>query len=164
MAAVPKSNYEPLITVRIPTSGQPRLLLTYQKKKLFTVDGLLYIISITLAKIAILLFLYRIFKVVPKFRYCAWAVGAIATLWATISVLLIIFSCRPIPAAFRFSIRLRPTTVCAISAPKVIIIFGICNIFVDFMLLIMPMPLLWTLHMTAAKKLGVSVIFANGAL
>ena len=134
------------------------------QQKLFATDGLLYIVSITLAKLAILLFLYRIFRVVPKFRYTAWAVGTIATLWAFISVLLIIFSCRPVPAAFRLSIRLRPTTVCTISAPKVTIVFGICNIFVDFMLLIMPMPLLWTLHMTAAKKLGVCIIFANGAL
>ena len=42
--------------------------------------------------------------------------------------------------------------------------FGVCNIFADFMLLIMPMPLLWTLYMSEAKNIGVSVVFANGAV
>ncbi|KAF6235492.1 hypothetical protein HO173_006175 [Letharia columbiana] len=32
------------------------------------------------------------------------------------------------------------------------------------MLLLMPMPLLWTLHMTRAKKIGVSIVFANGGV
>ena len=86
------------------------------------------------------------------------------TVWALVTVLLVVFSCNPIAAAFSLQIRLLPTTVCKISAPKVETIFGFCNIFVDFMLLFMPMPLLWTLHMTKAKKIGVSVVFANGAV
>ena len=127
-------------------------------------DGLLYVVSVTFAKLAILIFMYRIFRIVPKFRYTAWTIGVIMALWAFISVLLVIFSCRPVAAAFDYSVRMLPTTVCPISAPRVEIVFGFCNIFVDFMLLVMPMPLLWTLHMNKAKKIGVSVVFANGAV
>ena len=127
-------------------------------------DGLLYVVSITFAKLAILIFMYRIFKIVPKFRYTSWAIGVIMTLWALISVLLVSFSCKPVAGAFVFAVRHRPTTACPISAPKVEIVFGFCNIFVDFLLLVMPMPLLWTLHMNKAKKIGVSVVFANGVV
>lgn len=131
---------------------------------LVAVDGLLYVVSITLAKFAILIFLYRIFKVSTKFRYTSWAIGAIMAVWATITVLLVCFSCKPLAASFNYKLRYAPTTVCKPESYDVENIFGFCNIFVDFMLLIMPMPLLWTLHMTRTKKVGVSIIFANGAV
>ena len=75
-----------------------------------------------------------------------------------------IFACRPIAATFNYKMRYAPTTVCKIFAPTVTNIFGFCNIIVDFILLIMPMPLLWKLQMTTAKKIGVSIVFANGAV
>lgn len=34
-------------------------------------DGYLYVLAITLAKVSLLLFLYRLFKVDPKFRYAS---------------------------------------------------------------------------------------------
>ena len=128
------------------------------------IDGLLYVVSITVAKLAILIFLYRIFQVSPKFRYTSWAVGAIMTVWAIVSVLLVCFSCKPLAASFNFKLRVAPTTVCKPESYDVENIFGFCNILADFMLLLMPMPLLWTLHMTRAKKIGVSIVFANGAV
>lgn len=84
--------------------------------------------------------------------------------WATITVLLVCFSCKPIAAGFNYKLRFAPTTVCKPESYDVENIFGFCNIFVDFMLLLMPMPLLWTLHMTRTKKVGVSIVFANGAV
>lgn len=86
------------------------------------------------------------------------------TVWALVTVLLVCFSCKPLAGAFNFKVRMLPTTVCRISAPRVEKIFGFCNIIVDFMLLFLPMPLLWKLQMTRARKIGVSVVFANGAV
>ena len=149
---------------RFVTSDHAKTTTSNRCEQLVVADGLLYVASVTFAKLAILIFMYRIFKIVPKFRYTGWTIGIIMSLWALISILLVSFSCRPVRAAFVYSVRARPTTVCPISAPKVEIVFGFCNIFVDFVLLIMPMPLLWTLHMTKAKKIGVSVVFANGAV
>ena len=59
-----------------------------------------------------------------------------------ITVLLVCFSCKPLAGAFNFQVRIRPITVCKISASKVDNLFGFCNIIVDFMLLLLPMPLL----------------------
>ena len=163
MTAIPKTAFTGFVAVRNPTH-QAKKTPSNPYQQLIVADGLLYVVSVTFAKLAILIFMYRIFRIVPKFRYTAWAIGVIMSLWAFISVLLVIFSCRPVVAAFDYNVRMLPTTVCPISAPKVEIVFGFCNIFVDFMLLIMPMPLLWTLHMNRAKKIGVSVVFANGAV
>ncbi len=84
--------------------------------------------------------------------------------WAVVSVLLVCLSCKPLAASFDYQLRFAPTTVCKPESYDVENIFGFCNIFVDFMLLLMPMPLLWTLHMSRAKKIGVSIVFANGAV
>lgn len=84
--------------------------------------------------------------------------------WATISVLLVCLSCKPLAASFNFKLRFAPTTVCKPESYDVENIFGFCNIIVDFMLLLMPMPLLWKLQMTRTKKTGVAVVFANGAV
>lgn len=124
----------------------------------------MYVTAITLAKFAILIFLYRIFKVSTRFRYTSWAVAAIMGVWALVTVLLVIFSCKPLAAGFNYKLRLAPTTVCKPESYNTENIFGFCNIFADFMLLAMPMPLLWTLHMSREKKIGVSVVFANGAV
>lgn len=86
------------------------------------------------------------------------------TVWATVTVLLVCFSCKPLAASFSYKLRIAPTTVCKPESYDVENVFGFCNIIVDFMLLLMPMPLLWTLHMTRAKKIGVSIVFANGAV
>lgn len=80
--------------------------------------------------------------------------------WSLVTVLLVCFSCKPLAASFNYKLRYAPTRVCKPESYDVETIFGFCNI----MLLLMPMPLLWTLHMTRAKKIGVSIVFANGGV
>ncbi|KAF6227861.1 hypothetical protein HO133_007589 [Letharia lupina] len=84
--------------------------------------------------------------------------------WSLITVLLVCFSCKPLAASFNYKLRYASTTVCKPELYDVENIFGYGNIFVDFMLPLMPMPLLWKLHMTRAKKIGVSIVFANGGV
>lgn len=129
-----------------------------------SVDGLLYVFAISLVKLSILLFLYRLFGINRKFRYTAWVVGFIISVWGLVTLLLAIFSCRPILAAFNFRLRVDPKTVCKPEDYNVENIFGFCNILADFALLLMPMPMLWTLHMPTAKKVGIAIVFANGLL
>ncbi|KAI4129508.1 MAG: hypothetical protein LQ341_006563, partial [Variospora aurantia] len=47
------------------------------------VRGHLYILGLTLAKLSLLLFLYRIFRVDRTFRILSWLLGAILTIWTT---------------------------------------------------------------------------------
>ncbi|KAI4144490.1 MAG: hypothetical protein L6R39_004159 [Caloplaca ligustica] len=126
------------------------------------VRGYLYILGSTLAKLSLLLFLYRIFRIDLTFRILSWILGAILTIWTTVSLLLCIFACRPIKASWVLSVQLDPRTKCPIKAYEVNNIHGICNIITDFALLIMPAPLVWKLNANAKKKLGLVVVFGTG--
>ncbi|MCJ1459519.1 hypothetical protein MMC28_009898 [Mycoblastus sanguinarius] len=57
-----------------------------------------------------------------------------------------------------------PKTVCYPESYEVINVYGFCNIVTDFMLLLMPMPLVAGLQMARTKKIGVALVFATGAL
>lgn len=102
----------------------------------------IYVIVMMLAKSALLLFLYRIFKFDTKFRYMTWALGTIIVLWSIISVLLLMFSCRPTTAPRNLAQRLDPKTVFYPESYIVINYYDFCNSITDFALIPMPVPLL----------------------
>ncbi|KAL8919435.1 MAG: hypothetical protein Q9208_006813 [Pyrenodesmia sp. 3 TL-2023] len=126
------------------------------------VRGYLYTIGLTFAKLSLLIFLYRIFRVDRTYRILSWILGAILIIWTTVSLLLSIFACKPIKASWVLSIMLDPRTKCPIKAYDVNNIHGICNIITDFALLILPAPLVWKLHVSGKKKLGLAVVFGTG--
>ena len=128
------------------------------------VDGYLYMIVTMLAKMSLLLFIYRNFKVSTKFRYTAWVVGTVIVLWTAVSVALAIFSCRPLTASWNLKERMDPSTVCRPEPYMVELVYGYCNIIADFALLIMPLPLLYNLKMPTGKKIATSIVFATGSL
>ncbi|KAL8705639.1 MAG: hypothetical protein Q9201_001276 [Fulgogasparrea decipioides] len=128
------------------------------------VDGYLYVIAITLAKMSLLLFLYRIFNVDKRFRIASRITGTGLTIWATVTVLLSIFSCRPVAASWNWKLRNDPKTVCEPKSYKVEKIYGFCNVITDAVLIAMPIPLIWNMQMDLKKKLGVAMVFATGAL
>lgn len=128
------------------------------------VRGYLYILGLTLAKLSLLLFLYRIFKIDLTFRVLSWILGAVLVVWTTVSLLLCIFACKPIKASWVLSVQLDPATKCPIKAYDVNNIHGYCNIITDFALLLMPAPLVWKLHVDSKKKLGLAVVFGTGIL
>lgn len=99
-----------------------------------------------------------------KFRYTSWVLTFIITVWALVTLLLCTFSCRPIIAAFNYKAQKDPKTVCNPKNYNVLNIYGFCNIIADFLLLLMPIPMLWSLHMPSAKKFGLAIVFANGLL
>lgn len=117
-----------------------------------------------LAKVSLLLFLYRIFNVDFKFRIASWIIGFVVVVWSLVTLCLMIFSCHPIKANWNVMLLADPKTYCYPKVYNVINIHGYCNIITDFALLILPLPLVWNLQMTLRKKLSVATIFATGAL
>ena len=117
-----------------------------------------------LAKVSLLLFLYRIFNVDFKFRIASWIIGFVVVVWSLVTLCLMIFSCHPIKANWNVMLLADPKTHCYPKVYNVINIHGYCNIITDFALLVLPLPLVWNLQMTLKKKLSVATIFATGAL
>ncbi|KAI4089975.1 MAG: hypothetical protein LQ339_008461 [Xanthoria mediterranea] len=122
----------------------------------------LYVIGITLAKLSLLFFLYRIFRVDRKFRIASWIIGAVLLIWSAITLLLKIFACRPVRASFDLHLYMQPSTTCPIKTYVITNIHGFCNIFTDFAILILPIPMVWKLHVTPRKKAGLAAVFATG--
>lgn len=128
------------------------------------VSSYFYIWGTMLAKLSLLLFLYRIFSIDFKFRIAAWVLGVTLLVWSTVSFLLMIFGCHPVRANWNVMLYLDPKTHCYPKAYNVLNIHGFCNIITDFGLLFLPIPMVWKLHMDLKKKLGLAAVFATGAL
>ena len=45
-----------------------------------------------------------------------------------------------------------------------ILYYGWWNTVTDFVLIILPMPMIWKMQMATGKKLGVAVVFASGIM
>ncbi|KAL8693487.1 MAG: hypothetical protein Q9224_003740 [Gallowayella concinna] len=137
---------------------------TTDQSQLLAVDGYLYIVAIALAKISLLLFLYRIFQVDKRFRIASWIVGAVLVIWSTVTLFLTIFACRPVKASWNLKLMKDPKTKCHPKAWDTSNIYGFCNIITDFALIVMPLPLVWRMQMNRKKKFGIAVVFASGFL
>ena len=121
-----------------------------------------YLLGILLAKLSLLLFLYRIFHVDRRFRIASWMVGITVVVWTFVTLMLLIFPCKPLKATWDTWLLLDPKTKCYPQPYNTIWVQGFCNIITDFALLLMPVPMVWNLQMDSRRKLGVCAIFATG--
>ena len=118
-----------------------------------------------MAKLAVLILLYRIFGVDRRFRWVCLALGPIIFLWSLITAIMQIFRCRPFKATWSAVYTLEhPDGYKCLDRILLTTVYGWFNIFSDFMLLFMPLPMLWKLHLTWQKKLGLFFVFATGGL
>ena len=129
------------------------------------VDSVLYYLATALAKVAILIFLHRIFSIDTRFRWFSIFVAAIIFLWGLISALITIFACSPIIANYKYSYQLaHPGGFKCMNVNMVILYYGWFNTVTDFVLLLLPMPLIWKMNMAIGRKIGVAIVFGSGLL
>ncbi|CAF9926325.1 MAG: hypothetical protein HETSPECPRED_006305 [Heterodermia speciosa] len=122
-----------------------------------------YSLAMTLLKISVVSFQYRIFPVVP-FRRIVLACGAFVLAFGTASTLAFILACTPL-SDFWLSLsgglksELRGN---CISIRKLLLINGGINTFTDIALLLLPLPILWRLRASRLQKLVLTGIFITG--
>ena len=106
-----------------------------------------------------LIFLYR--RIFPNrpLHIALWFIGGVVGCMGIAGILLAIFKCVPVKAGWDPTIKRQ-----CINFYAWIIIHGSQNVVTDFMLLCLPMPLVWRLNMATTRKIQVSGIFALGAL
>ncbi|KAL8647428.1 MAG: hypothetical protein Q9210_005566 [Variospora velana] len=127
------------------------------------VDGYLYLVAIVLAKLSLLIFLYHIFQVDRTFRIAAWVTGFVFVVWGIIALLMAIFACRPVRASWDLTLRRKKTTKCNPQPYDTENVYGFCNIITDFVLIIMPIPMVWNMQSGFKKKTGIILVFMTGA-
>lgn len=123
------------------------------------ISYLIYLPAINVVKLSILLLYLRIFTAGQKFKIAIRATLAFVLGLFIASQLSIIFACRPVKKLFNptlegscIDIRMHVNATSAL------------NIFSDFVIWILPLPMIWTLKTSKRQKLAVSGIFATGLL
>lgn len=121
-------------------------------------DMSFYVWGISCIKYSILFQYHRIFPS-KSFHKVIFGIAAVVTSWALSAFFASIFNCYPIRMSWEPTIPGR-----CIDYGMVTLIIGIFNIFIDFIMLSAPMPLLWKLQMSTRRKILLSGAFTAGSM
>ncbi|CCD55779.1 hypothetical protein BofuT4_P153410.1 [Botrytis cinerea T4] len=116
-----------------------------------------YPIAIAAIKFSILFFYRRIFSIGPT-KLPLVLLGAVVAAWAIAMIIMGIFSCRPVRG---FWMREEIPTVC-MSEVTYLLAVAIPNVVTDIVLIIFPLPILWSLKVTMSHRIALSGIFLIG--
>ena len=116
-----------------------------------------YTIAITLAKYSILLFYSRIFKE-HYFKLALWATAGIVTAWFVAIELSVLLECIPIHSLWDFG----PGH--CIDLQAFFLGSGIPNVILNTVILVLPLPMIWTLQIERSQKIALSSVFLLGGL
>lgn len=120
---------------------------------------IMYKLTINCTKVSICLLYLRIFRTSQQFRPFCYAVLSFVFTYAIASIIITIFQCTPVDRAWDKSIH----GTC-ISLTAFWFAGAVLNVIGDFLILLLPMPMIRTLHMPVRQKWGVGMMFALGAL
>jgi hypothetical protein len=110
-------------------------------------------------KLCLLLGFHRIFKVDTRTRYLIWAGVIVNSIAYTLFFLYGILRCTPVRASWDPNVKGK--CVSYIWIPWVI---GIFNVVSDFYILLLPMPVLFAMHMATMRRIRLVSIFGLGLL
>ncbi|KAK7955918.1 uncharacterized protein PG986_005140, partial [Apiospora aurea] len=123
------------------------------------IAAILFCLATGLAKGSILLFYLRIFPSKPM-RMAIWGVFAFTIGYSAASALVNVFSCNPIQGSWRLEESL--TAVC-INRPAFYFAQAAFGIATDIATVLLPLPMLKSLHLPLKQKVGVSLVLTMGA-
>ncbi|BDD57681.1 hypothetical protein MAP00_003027 [Monascus purpureus] len=130
--------------------------VSFQKASYATT--LLYVPTVFVVKLALLAIMLRIFAPDPTKATVIYISVAVLVCYYIPMWFIKIFFCRPISAYWN-----GPLDKC-INQQKVIIADSVLSIVSDLWILILPVPMLWSLQITRVKKIRVSGILGAGGL
>jgi len=119
----------------------------------------LYFLNAAVTKISILLLYYRLFGVVQKFRWALWGTSFVVLGYWIACTILAFLGCDPF--ARNWNKKISGTCV---NLVKFFIWNGISNLLIDFLILLLPIPIVWRLSAPTRQKLELSSIFLFGLL
>lgn len=124
--------------------------------------SLLYAPAIFLAKLSVLLLYLEIFKVNKQARFTVTIGLTIITAQCLMTIIGYCILCVPKPGDSWLIAS--STEKCRVTATLYGVIISAVSVFSDLYVIVIPLPVIWQLHMARRKKIGVSVIFITGLL
>ncbi len=125
----------------------------------FYITEVLFPVTNSAVKISILLLYNAIFSGVrnSSFTIALRTIGALWLLLAVMGTVCMVFQCWPIPLAWTSD-----HTMQCLDLEKMIYSLTIFSVFLNAATLILPLPLVWKLHLPHKRKLGVILLFILG--
>lgn len=114
-----------------------------------------------MAKLSLLLLYLRVFRPNVRLRYCIYLAVVFITLSYT--SFFIAYAVLSIPKPGQTALASITSTEVAMDIPLAIT-QGSINVFTDFLILVLPIPVLWKLQQPRGKKIGILAIFMSGIL
>jgi len=124
------------------------------------VGNIFYALAIAFTKLSIIASYLHIFSPRGVIRWLLLATGAVTIGLLTASVPATVFQCRPVAAAWDFSL---PQDGCY-SFVNFLYASTAVNITTDLLLCTAPIPLLWELRLPVRQKMLISFLFFLGGL
>ena len=121
---------------------------------------MLYALAITVAKISILLFYRRIFNTIVTFRYAIYIIGGFCLLWFLVVMLVSALQCQPVSYAWDKSL----VGGTCIDLRAMYYGFTISNMVLDVIINVMPVRLIWKLHLSIKKRILLTFIMLFGIM
>ena len=113
-----------------------------------------------LVKTSMMLFFMRIFGTKRSFQISVGVVMTIVWLWAISIILETVLLCRPL--AFNWDTTI-PGGTCG-DRNGTYVSAGVLNLVTDLMVMALPVPHIWKLQLSMAKKIALSLVFCMGLL
>ena len=116
-----------------------------------------YDTSITIIRMSVLLFYHRIFGKEHRFKMALWITMVILVAWYIAITALAVFQCSPVKKQFDLTIPGH-----CLSFYGTFIGVTVPNFFIDVLLLLLPVPMLWNLKIKKTKKIALTANFLLG--
>lgn len=118
----------------------------------------IYVPAVALAKVSILIFYLRI-NPARSFRYQVFFVLFVTIGYMIAICLSLIFECHPIAKFWDPSVEGK-----CLHVQDLYLANGILNVVTDFLVLLVPIPMLVALHVSTRQKVVLGCVFATGSL
>ncbi|PYI03861.1 integral membrane protein [Aspergillus sclerotiicarbonarius CBS 121057] len=124
--------------------------------KIFLSNQFTYFLIGPTIKVSIICFYRRVFTI-PTFQRTSFSLNTLIILWGAAIFLACALQCRPLRAYWDPS-----TPGQCLDDYKLIVVNQIFNVIMDFVILALPIPMIWNLHRTWQDKLALNGVFALG--
>lgn len=156
---VSAQDFETFEVVLRSTSTATRLLYRadpYRYRQGNYIFSHFYNVTLGMIKLSILAFYYRVF-ITPAFRRVVLATIAFITLWVLTITIVLALECRPIAKFWNPLVPGKCFNLVAFSY-----FTNISNLVTDIWIFLLPIPVIWRLHISNNQKLGLCGVFLIG--
>ncbi|TLD20533.1 hypothetical protein PspLS_08803 [Pyricularia sp. CBS 133598] len=131
------------------------------------ISEIVYTLTLCFVKYSTLCLYWRVFGTSKRNRIPIWILAGLVTAWGIAIILASIFQCVPTQSWWQRFDPVNPMSptefICGVDSTQFFIGNSIPTIITDVMIIVLPIPYIWSLQMRVAQKIGVLGIFLLGA-